>query len=95
MLFTDILVIYVAVLLISMIEDNRFNVDNFTVFHILFEVVSAYGTVGISMGYLITKPTPRHKDCSHARSALIGADIQAGHSLSLEFSVLDHSLLSL
>jgi Trk-type K+ transport system membrane component len=41
-----------AVLLITIIETRNFLVDpvTFNVFNVLFEVVSAYGTVGISVG---------------------------------------------
>ncbi|OAA76971.1 Cation transporter [Akanthomyces lecanii RCEF 1005] len=48
----DIWLLVLAVLVIVIIESNHFNADpvNFSVFNIIFEVVSAYGTVGISVG---------------------------------------------
>ncbi|KAJ3495806.1 hypothetical protein NLG97_g3126 [Lecanicillium saksenae] len=48
----DIWWLVLAVLVIVIIESNHFNADpvNFSVFNIIFEVVSAYGTVGISVG---------------------------------------------
>lgn len=48
----DIWWIALAVFLISIIETRQFHRDPvvFSVFNILFEVVSAYGTVGISVG---------------------------------------------
>jgi len=48
----DILLLYIATLVISMIEDTEFpSHPSLTVFRIMFEVVSAYGTCGLSMGY--------------------------------------------
>lgn len=51
-LANDIWLLVLAVLVIVIIESNHFNADpvNFSVFNIIFEVVSAYGTVGISVG---------------------------------------------
>lgn len=48
----DLWWIALAVFLIVLIETGHFNKDpvNFSVFNILFEVVSAYGCVGISVG---------------------------------------------
>ncbi|KAJ2982559.1 hypothetical protein NQ176_g1305 [Zarea fungicola] len=48
----DIWWLVLAVLVIVIIESHHFNADpiNFSVFNIIFEVVSAYGTVGISVG---------------------------------------------
>ena len=48
----DIWILVVAVLLITIIETGQFEADpiDYSVFNILFEVVSAYGTVGISVG---------------------------------------------
>ncbi|OAQ99042.1 hypothetical protein LLEC1_04592 [Akanthomyces lecanii] len=48
----DIWLLVLAVLVIVIIESSHFNADpvNFSVFNIIFEVVSAYGTVGISVG---------------------------------------------
>lgn len=51
-LANDIWWLVLAVLVIIIIESHHFNVDpiNFSVFNIIFEVVSAYGSVGISVG---------------------------------------------
>ncbi len=48
----DIWWLVLAVLVIVIIESKHFDADpvNFSVFNIIFEVVSAYGTVGISVG---------------------------------------------
>ncbi|MCJ1361868.1 hypothetical protein MMC16_000968 [Acarospora aff. strigata] len=48
----DIWILVLAVLFITITETSQFERDpvNFSVFNILFEVVSAYGTVGISVG---------------------------------------------
>ncbi|PMB67232.1 High-affinity potassium transport protein [Beauveria bassiana] len=48
----DIRWLVLAVLIIVIIESSHFDADpvNFSVFNVIFEVVSAYGTVGISVG---------------------------------------------
>lgn len=48
----DIWWLVLAILVIVIIESSHFNADpvGFSVFNIIFEVVSAYGTVGISVG---------------------------------------------
>lgn len=48
----DLWWIAVAVMFITIVETGQFNRDpvNFSIFNILFEVVSAYGCVGISVG---------------------------------------------
>lgn len=48
----DIWILVLAVLFITIIETGQFEADpvDYSVFNILFEVVSAYGTVGISIG---------------------------------------------
>lgn len=44
--------VFLAILFISMIEEIPLAVDpNYTLFKVIFEVVSAYGTVGLSLGY--------------------------------------------
>lgn len=48
----DIWILVLAVILITIIETGQFEADpvDYSVFNILFEVVSGYGTVGISVG---------------------------------------------
>ncbi|EGG17578.1 transmembrane protein [Cavenderia fasciculata] len=53
-LIRDIFIIYVCILLIGIIEEHRLDDagnPTFTVFHIIFEVISAFGCVGLSMGF--------------------------------------------
>ncbi|KAI1952733.1 low affinity potassium transporter [Ophidiomyces ophidiicola] len=48
----DIWYIFLGLFIISIVEGSRIEKDPaFTLFGILFEVVSAYGTVGLSLGY--------------------------------------------
>lgn len=49
----DLWFVSVAIFLICIIEQKRLDADdlNFDTFRIMFEVVSAYGTVGLSLGY--------------------------------------------
>ncbi len=52
---TDLWFIFLALFVICIIENKRMISDddalNFSVFNILFEIVSGYGTVGLSIGY--------------------------------------------
>eukprot|EP01133_Synstelium_polycarpum_P004951 gene4951-5751_t len=52
LLIRDIFILYICILLIGIIEEDRLDHDNphFTAFHVIFEVVSAFGTVGLSIG---------------------------------------------
>jgi len=44
--------LFVAILFICMIEDNALQINPyFSAFAIIFETISAYGTVGLSLGY--------------------------------------------
>ncbi|KAK1569915.1 cation transport protein-domain-containing protein [Colletotrichum navitas] len=67
----DLWWLVLAVLIITIIETSKFNQDpvTFSVFNIIFEVVSAYGTVGISVGI----PTDAYSFCGawHTGSKLI------------------------
>lgn len=67
----DIWILVLAVLFITIIETGQFEADpvNYSVFNILFEVVSGYGTVGISVGL----PNVAYSFCGgwHALSKLI------------------------
>ena len=50
----DLWYIFLGVFIIAIVEGNRLSNTNqyaFTMFSVLFEVVSAYGTVGLSLGY--------------------------------------------
>ncbi|KAF2649762.1 potassium transport protein TRK1/TRK2 [Lophiostoma macrostomum CBS 122681] len=50
----DLWYVFLGFFLIAIIEGNRLENTNdfaFTLFSVLFEIVSAYGTVGLSMGY--------------------------------------------
>jgi Trk-type K+ transport system membrane component len=50
----DLWYVFLGLFLICCIEGNRIENTNdyaFTIFNILFEIVSAYGTVGLSLGY--------------------------------------------
>ncbi len=51
LLFRDVFWLYLGFLIICIIERNRLEEGSFTIFRILFEVVSAYGTVGLSLGF--------------------------------------------
>ncbi|GAM21900.1 hypothetical protein SAMD00019534_050750 [Acytostelium subglobosum LB1] len=55
LLIRDIFILYLCTLIIGILEETALDSqalgNNVTVFHIIFEVVSAFGTVGLSMGY--------------------------------------------
>eukprot|EP00475_Leptophrys_vorax_P010303 TRINITY_DN16933_c0_g1_i1.p1 TRINITY_DN16933_c0_g1~~TRINITY_DN16933_c0_g1_i1.p1 ORF type:complete len:265 (-),score=57.31 TRINITY_DN16933_c0_g1_i1:74-868(-) len=51
-LLRQAIILYCLVILITAIESERFRVDpNFTSIKVIFECVSAYGSVGLSFGY--------------------------------------------
>ena len=52
LLIQEITWLIIAIFFIVTFESDKISSDpDFTVFHILFEVISAYGTVGLSLGY--------------------------------------------
>jgi Trk-type K+ transport system membrane component len=53
LLARDATLVFLAIFVIAAAESSKLRSDkeNFTIFHIIFEVFSAYGTVGMSMGY--------------------------------------------
>ena len=56
----DLWYVFLGLFIIAIVEGERIQNTNdyaFTVFSILFEVVSAYGTVGLSLGYPNTNPS--------------------------------------
>ena len=56
----DLWYVFLGLFIISIVEGDRIQNTNdyaFTMFSILFEIVSAYGTVGLSLGYPNTDPS--------------------------------------
>jgi len=52
MFFRDTAVAFIIFTIICISEESRLREDpNYSIFAILFEVISAYGTVGLSIGY--------------------------------------------
>eukprot|EP01132_Coremiostelium_polycephalum_P004098 gene4098-5127_t len=53
LLIRDLFILYICILIITIIEESRLDLQSpsFSVFHIIFEVVSGFGTVGLSIGY--------------------------------------------
>ena len=47
----DLWYIFVGLFILAISEGNRIMTNDFTMFAVLFEVISAYGTVGMSLGY--------------------------------------------
>lgn len=47
----DLWFIFIGFFILSISEGNRLSSNDFSMFSVLFEVVSAYGTVGLSLGY--------------------------------------------
>ena len=52
LLIQDSIILFTIFILICIIEDNNLKTNpNYSIFKILFELTSAYGTVGLSLGY--------------------------------------------
>jgi hypothetical protein len=53
LLLRDVTLVFSAIFVIAIVEGPKIKADpaNFTLFQIIFETFSAYGTVGMSMGY--------------------------------------------
>ncbi|KAK0711643.1 cation transport protein-domain-containing protein [Lasiosphaeris hirsuta] len=47
----DLWFIFVGLFILAITEGPRLMADDFTMFAVLFEIISAYGTVGMSLGY--------------------------------------------
>ncbi|KAI3401279.1 hypothetical protein diail_11985 [Diaporthe ilicicola] len=47
----DLWFIFIGFFILSISEGNRLSSNDFSMFAVLFEIVSAYGTVGLSLGY--------------------------------------------
>lgn len=47
----DLWFIFIGFFILSISEGNRLSKNDFSMFAVLFEIVSAYGTVGLSLGY--------------------------------------------
>ncbi|KAF2071658.1 hypothetical protein CYY_007033 [Polysphondylium violaceum] len=50
LLIRDLFIPYVCILLITILEEAKLDSQEILVFHIIFEVISAFGTVGLSVG---------------------------------------------
>jgi len=50
LLIRDLFIPYVCILLITILEESKLDSQQILVFHIIFEVISAFGTVGLSVG---------------------------------------------
>ena len=68
--FNDILFLCLAWFIISAVESNRFGEPGFDMTHVLFELSSAYGTAGVSMGFPGTVSDHNYDYDSVADSAL-------------------------
>ncbi|KAK3322471.1 cation transport protein-domain-containing protein [Apodospora peruviana] len=75
----DLWCIFIAFFILAISEGGRIMAGDFSMFAILFEIVSAYGTVGMSLGY----PTVNASLCSQfsvvGKLVLIGLMIRGRH----------------
>lgn len=52
LIFRDVSYLFIGLLIISIVEDDKLSTDpGITLFKVFFELVSAYGTVGLTLGY--------------------------------------------
>lgn len=51
LLLRDVMLLYLGIFIVCIIERNDLEKPNFTIARVLFEMISGYGTIGLSLGY--------------------------------------------
>ena len=86
----DVLWLFLALVIICIAENGRLQAElcsrTFTIFGVLFEMISAYGTVGLSLGYIRTV-TSLSAQFSVVSKLVIIATMIAGRHRGLPFAV--------
>lgn len=74
LIFSPLSFLVIFIIIICITERNSFNQDplNFNVFTVVFEVISAYGNVGYSMGYSCKKRLNFDHNCEDAAYGFAG-----------------------
>lgn len=78
----DLWYIFLGLFIISICEGNHLQNTNdyaFTIFSVLFEIVSAYGTVGLSMGYPNTNSSFSAQFTTVSKLVIIAMQIRGRH----------------
>ena len=78
----DLWYVFLGLFIITIVEGDRLQSTNdwaFTIFAVLFEVVSAYGTVGLSLGYPNTDPSFSAQFHTISKLVIIAMQIRGRH----------------
>ena len=76
----DLWFIFLGLFIICVAEGSRVNSNlSFTVFSILFEIISAYGTVGLSLGYPGIDQSLSEQFCTVSKLVIIAMMIRGRH----------------
>ena len=78
----DLWYVFLGLFIIAIIEGNRLENTNeyaFTLFSVLFEIVSAYGTVGLSLGYPTTNTSFSGEFKTLSKLVIIAMQIRGRH----------------
>ena len=78
----DLWYVFLGLFIITIVEGDRIQNTNdwaFTIFAVLFEVVSAYGTVGLSLGYPNTDPSFSAQFHTLSKLVIIAMQIRGRH----------------
>ncbi|KUI54362.1 Low-affinity potassium transport protein [Cytospora mali] len=75
----DLWFIFIGFFILSISEGRRLQTDDFSMFAVLFEIVSAYGTVGMSLGYPTVNASLSSQFSVVGKLVMIGMQIRGRH----------------
>lgn len=75
----DLWFIFIGFFILSISEGNRLSSNDFSMFAVLFEIVSAYGTVGLSLGYATVNASLSSQFTVVGKLVIIAMQIRGRH----------------